>query len=299
MQEKNNFLVTICIPAYNRPKYLEMSIRSLILQTYKNIEIIVSDDASQVNLEYIVKNFNDSRIKFFRHQNNLGFIKNWNFCLSKSNGEYIKIMGDDDVLLPSCIEKSLKIMQNKKADFLCSNYYTINECDEIINNSDFNLNSFRLLQKSEFINEDSYLRRYFMRELRIGLPSAIMFTKKALLKTGVFDERAGCAADADMWIRMINNFKLYYHDNVLLKMRRHQNNLSDVLNKDFFSVKDDLFLFFQYYPRIKNSLRIKEKIIIFLKYLIIILKDSLDMRIFKKQNFILYRKEIKRFLKAF
>ena len=68
----NNPKISICIPAYNREKFLYEALFSVINQTYKNIEIIVSDDNSDINLKKIVDIFNDKRIKFFRQEKNIG-----------------------------------------------------------------------------------------------------------------------------------------------------------------------------------------------------------------------------------
>ena len=77
-----NTLVTIAIPTYNRAdNYLKQALSSALVQTYRNIEIIVSDNCSTDNTESVVKNFKDSRIRYFKQKKNIGPYKNFNFLL--------------------------------------------------------------------------------------------------------------------------------------------------------------------------------------------------------------------------
>jgi glycosyltransferase involved in cell wall biosynthesis len=92
-------LISIGIPTYNRANsYLKHALRSAVNQTYKNIEIIVSDNCSQDDTESVVKGFGDSRIRYFRQKENIGAVGNCNFCLEQSRGEYLLLLLDDDLV---------------------------------------------------------------------------------------------------------------------------------------------------------------------------------------------------------
>ena len=103
---------TIAIPAF-KAKFLHEAIESCIKQSYSNLEIVIVDDASPENLASIVTQFSDHRIKYYRNEKNCGAVNvvdNWNICLSYATGEYIICMGDDDRLLPNCLEEYVKLM---------------------------------------------------------------------------------------------------------------------------------------------------------------------------------------------
>lgn len=92
-------LVSIGIPTYNRANsYLKHALRSAINQTYKNIEIIVSDNCSPDNTESVVREFNDPRIRYYRQKENIGSLNNSNFCLEQSQGTYFLMLFDDDLV---------------------------------------------------------------------------------------------------------------------------------------------------------------------------------------------------------
>ena len=96
-QEYQQPLVSIIIPTYNRPEYLKQAIASAIKQTYQNIEIIVSDNCSSQNIQAIAASFGDSRIKFWRHQRNVGMLANQQHGFKMAQGKYVASLHDDDI----------------------------------------------------------------------------------------------------------------------------------------------------------------------------------------------------------
>lgn len=109
MADSPSFLVSIGIPTYNRANsYLRYSLRSAVSQSYKNIEIIVSDNYSSDNTESVVKEFGDPRIRYYRQKENIGPVRNRNFCLEQSQGQYFLLLFDDDVIdddfISTCME---------------------------------------------------------------------------------------------------------------------------------------------------------------------------------------------------
>ena len=104
---KKNPLITIVIPTYNRRKLLEKALNSAINQTYKNLEILISDNHSKDGTEEFCKMWEekDSRIKYFRHDKNIGMTNNNNFIHKKVRGEYFVILCDDDWLDLDYVEK--------------------------------------------------------------------------------------------------------------------------------------------------------------------------------------------------
>lgn len=104
---------SILIPAFKR-KFLHEAIDSCLAQTYKDFEVVIVDDASPEDLKSVVDEFHDERIKYHRNEKNCGaldVVDNWNICLSHAQGDYVICMGDDDRLLPNCLEEYYKLME--------------------------------------------------------------------------------------------------------------------------------------------------------------------------------------------
>jgi glycosyltransferase involved in cell wall biosynthesis len=277
--------VSIIIPTYNRVDFILLAIQSVIDQTFEDFELIVSDDASTEDVAGTVRSFNDKRIKYFRQKTNLGFIKNWNFCLNNSKGKYIKIMGDDDVLLPNCLEKSVHILENgDSVGMVCSDYWTIDNVGNFINNSQFNSESFRIFKQNQLENGKQFIKEYFLGRRRVGLPSSILFKKDLLNTVGDFDESMGSPADIDLWLRMLKISDFYYIDEKLLKMRWHKNNPSLKLENDPFSYKHLINLLSKNYYLIKNSISFSERMGAFSIYSKPIVKKIINIDLLKYEK---------------
>ena len=103
---------SITIPAYKRT-YLQECIDSILAQTYTDFELIIVNDASPEDLDSIVNSYSDARIRYYKNEKNCGAIDvvdNWNICLSYAIGDYVICMGDDDKLLPNCLEEYCKLI---------------------------------------------------------------------------------------------------------------------------------------------------------------------------------------------
>lgn len=92
-------LVTIAIPTFNRADgYLRDALQSAIAQTYPNLEIIVADNCSSDNTGEVVQAFGDQRVRYIRHDRNIGAINNWNSTLEAARGAYFLMLHDDDLI---------------------------------------------------------------------------------------------------------------------------------------------------------------------------------------------------------
>ncbi len=114
-------LVSIIIPFYNVEDYIEECLKSVINQTYKNLEIICVDDCSPDNSYIIVNKYIDidKRIKLIRHKENLGLGGARNTGLQNANGKFVYFLDSDDYIENDYIEKM--VLNIKDADVICNN----------------------------------------------------------------------------------------------------------------------------------------------------------------------------------
>jgi glycosyltransferase involved in cell wall biosynthesis len=102
-------LVTIAIPTYNRANsYLPQALRSALAQTYSNLDIVVADNCSSDDTEAIVRDFHDSRIRYFRHPVNIGAHSNFKFCLEQGRGDYFLLLQDDNLIDKDFIDACMR-----------------------------------------------------------------------------------------------------------------------------------------------------------------------------------------------
>ncbi|MBJ8051876.1 glycosyltransferase family 2 protein [Bacillus cereus] len=115
---KNEVLVSIVIPTYNRSELIKRTINSVLAQTYTNFELIIVDDASTDNTEDIVNEYHDDRIKFIKLNGNSKGTKPRNVGIKESKGEYIALLDSDDEWLPNKLENQLNFMRTFNDDSL-------------------------------------------------------------------------------------------------------------------------------------------------------------------------------------
>lgn len=106
--------VSIIIPCYNQVNYIRESIESALNQTYKNIEIVVVNDASTDNSASVIKEYADKypNIIFLDEKENKGVIKSRNFAISKCSGNYILPLDCDDKIASTFVQKAVDILDN-------------------------------------------------------------------------------------------------------------------------------------------------------------------------------------------
>lgn len=115
--KENNPQISILLPTYNQPVVIRDTIESVLNQTYTNFEFIISNDhSSNPEVDRICKEYakKDSRIKYFYQENNLGPVKNVEFCVSKMQNNLFFILSDDDFIATTFLEKCLHKMQKTK-----------------------------------------------------------------------------------------------------------------------------------------------------------------------------------------
>jgi len=110
-------LVSIVVPTYNRPEWLPITLKSMVEQTYKNIEIIVVNDAG-TNVENIIDEFNDDRIKYIVHEKNKGLAGARNTAMKNATGDYFCWCDDDDFYLPLAIEFRMSQIKKLNAEIV-------------------------------------------------------------------------------------------------------------------------------------------------------------------------------------
>ena len=122
--------VSIGLPVYNGEKYIEETILSVLDQSHKDFELIISDNFSDDNTESICRKFSyeDERISFYRQTKNRGYEFNFNFVLEKSKSDYFMWLACDDLLMPNMIENLLYYLkQNSKIVLITPDIQNIDE----------------------------------------------------------------------------------------------------------------------------------------------------------------------------
>ena len=189
-------LISVIIPTFNRPKLLKKALNSALNQSYKNLEIIVTDDGADESASEICKNFADPRIKFVK---NLTRAKspngNKNNGFDNASGELVCLLDDDDELLPGAIEECLKFI---KQGFSCVFADCLCEVDGAL--TDKISGSSPYLQSGEMSKIDYHCGR-------VGGEFFKLF-KREFIENFRFDERS-FGGENELYIRFFER-RVYY-----------------------------------------------------------------------------------------
>jgi len=128
-------LVSIIMPAYNCGDFIEITLNSVIAQSYKNWEVIVVDDCSTDNTSFVVKEYakKDERIKYNKLDKNSGAAVARNTAVDLANGKYIAFLDSDDVWVPEKLQKQIRFMKENGYNFTCTSYTKIDEKGHYLN----------------------------------------------------------------------------------------------------------------------------------------------------------------------
>ena len=131
----NEALVSVIMPAYNGEAYIAEAIESIQNQTWKQWELIIIEDCSQDHTLSIIKQYlNDSRIKLYQNNRNMGIAGSRNKAIRISTGKYIAIQDDDDVSLPERLEEVLFLEEHRETDAVAGYWMLTDETGKEIRN---------------------------------------------------------------------------------------------------------------------------------------------------------------------
>lgn len=204
-----DILVSVCIPVYNAEKYLEIMIKSIMKQSHKNIEIIVSDNASKDNSSVIVKKLmeEDSRIKLNINNENIGFSGNVNKLIDLAKSEYIAIYHADDIYDSRIIEEQIKYLLENNEIAGC---FTLGK--QIDENGQNIRSKFYMNEKNTKCDIIVDLEKYISNIFRYGGSTFIcptsMIRKSVYEMIGVYNMKLKYVEDQDMYIRILEKYNM-------------------------------------------------------------------------------------------
>lgn len=137
--------VSIGLPVYNSEGLIAETIEAILKQSYRNFELIISDNNSQDKTETICRKYEslDNRIKYIRHDRNRGAAWNFNYVFSIAKGEYFKWAAYDDLHGSNFLEECVKVLDNDPSVILCfSKAVDIDEDGNELSENEYNLNTY-------------------------------------------------------------------------------------------------------------------------------------------------------------
>jgi len=206
-------LVTVGIPTYNREHLVGNAIKSVLSQSYSDIEVIVSDNNSTDSTLEVLKEFEGHNVKVVTNESNLGMVANWNRCLQSATGDFFILLSDDDTLKPSAVSELLAAMQGR---------------DVVASYGDVSIqqaNGFKTRRSGFAPPERESLESFLLgvfKFKRAAYPSVTLFHTEKIRAVGGYPEAVGGATDLGLLVKLSQSEFISYVDKPLAVYASHE-----------------------------------------------------------------------------
>lgn len=223
-----SILVSVVVTTYNSALYVLETLESIKAQTYKNIELIVSDDASADDTILIAREWLSENKQHFHRTDvitvpgNTGVSANCNRCIAAAQSDWIKFIAGDDILLPRCIENNMQFVSLHPEVKILFSYV------KLYRNQFLEQNFIRVVPASFPMNimNPVYTADYQFKLLllsdRINFTPSYFFHRSAITSVGGYDEQNRFVEDYPMWLKLTRaGNKLFFMEKDTVAYRQH------------------------------------------------------------------------------
>lgn len=206
-----NPTISICIPAYKNKAFLERLLDSIKIQSYKNFEVVITDDSPDNELSLLIETYKPFfDILYVKNSVNLNTPENWNEAVRNAKYEWIKIMHDDDwfVDINSLRLYAEAIEQHPAAQFFFSAYQNIYFEHNRTEQMKLSFTWYSLLRKNPEV---------LISKNVVGPPSVTLYRKSSLL----YDKTMKYVVDIDFYTSYLAQNRWVYIPQVLINVGIH------------------------------------------------------------------------------
>lgn len=217
-------LLTIAIPAYNRPEWFKRALLSILkmpLADQKFIEVVVSDDSTITDCKFIFETCIQDWNGLYQYQSNspsLGMAENWNQCIRMASGQYLLILHDDDYLSPGGV---LKILDNLRQ----YSQYPVFLFGVNVVNGQGRILKRQYFKKDHYLDRVEALKQVLTNSSFVRFPG-IVIQKMVFEQVGYFDETIGGLADLHLWVRLFHEYGVMCSSSVTANYTVHSEALT-------------------------------------------------------------------------
>lgn len=226
-------LVSVILPTYNRARFLQKSIGSVINQAFIDWELIIWDDGSTDNTSEVVASFNDGRIKYFCEDNH-GAAYARNRAIEKSQGKLLAFLDSDDEWRANKLAEQIEVMQtHPEIDVLFTDFDNINEESRQTSRT---FEQYARIMKSLLVEKLEQGIFIIHQGLLQGIADdnfiatdTVILRREVFKRTGGFNESLRNSMDFELWWRLgLMNISFAYLDTVSMTRYKPAGSLSSI-----------------------------------------------------------------------
>lgn len=206
--------VSVCVPSFNAAPYLGAAIESVLNQTFGELELVISDDASDDATPEVCARFTDARLRVVRSDRRLGQAGNWNRCIELATGDYVILLHADDELAPDYLERAVSTLDDNRDIGLV-------HCAAQHIDSAGNPLTVQSLFERDTIDRDDVILRHLLLDGCVINPAGVLVRRRVYDDVGAFTDRIVWGVDWHMWTRIALRFPVAYLAAPLARYRQH------------------------------------------------------------------------------
>jgi glycosyltransferase involved in cell wall biosynthesis len=243
--------VSVCVPAFNRAKYIGDTIRSVLAQTLQDFEIIVYDDASTDETAEVVAQLKDDRLSYYRQPQNVGIAKNRTSCIRAARGKYIAWLDADDLYYPQAIETQSRLLDNHP------NVALVHSAYDVIDHAGQKLPDWPPPFSEDTVENAPDALAELVQSNYICAPT-VMVRRVLQLEAGDYSKSLrDSSEDWEMWMRLAARGDIAYIAQRLAKYRVHESSASAATSPTGDRLKEDIRAVREFFSR--RDLAISDK----------------------------------------
>jgi glycosyltransferase involved in cell wall biosynthesis len=237
-------LISVNVTTYNRAHFLKRCLDSVLSQTYKNIEIIVVDDASSDETRKVVRSYQDrdTRIKYIRHDENKGNAYARNTALENCTGYYVAFMDDDDEWIDeNKLKKQVKVFERSSNNLgiVCSSVILIDNFDN---------------HQEKIIDKPGDIKSHILARNGIIYSPTVMTQRKIMEEVGGFDVKLSRGIDSDFYRQCIirYGYDVYFMPEITTRIHEYGEDRmtpSITLKDNTQIIKANIYLIYKYFDQ--------------------------------------------------
>lgn len=215
--------VSVAIASYNHERYVRASIQSVLDQSFRDFEILVTDDGSIDRTPDEVRSILDPRISLKVFPENLGGCVAANDCIRRSRGKYVAVLHSDDLFLPGKLAKQVAFLDENPGVGAVFAYPTFIDANgkPLAEKDTYYRGTFRVGNRSR----EEWLRHLFLRGNALCHPS-VLIRKRCYDEVGIYNPALAQLPDMDMWIRVLKRFEIHVIEEPLVALRILDNDMN-------------------------------------------------------------------------
>lgn len=209
--------VSVCIPTYKYAHYLPEAIESVLSQDFTDFELIIIDDNSPDHSREVIERYarRDTRIVWSVNDCNVGMVANWNLCLKRARGEYVRFLFGDDYFVSSVSLGRMVEALDRYPEVVMTGSARV-----VVDSASRPLRVVSRFPDQSRHRGKAVVRRALLEERNIvGEPSAVMFRRRLALRG--FDPVYRQLVDLEMWFHLLGKGWYYHLGTPLTAFREH------------------------------------------------------------------------------